>query len=142
AEALPYLDYFLPNAEEAAMLTGLEDPDEMADCLLQYGVKNVTIKLGKKGCFIKNGQERYHIPAFPAEAVDTTGAGDNFAAGFITAVLDGMELEACGIFANAAAAASTESVGAVGGVRDRLQIEIMSGQKERNTIAYQPLKRE
>ncbi|MDD3169799.1 MAG: carbohydrate kinase family protein, partial [Eubacteriales bacterium] len=52
AEALPYLDYFLPNAEEAAMLTGLEDPDEMADCLLQYGVKNVIIKLGKKGCFI------------------------------------------------------------------------------------------
>lgn len=122
-EALPYLDYFLPNMEEAAMLTGMTNPDEMADCLLQYGIRNVIIKLGKEGCLIKNSQERYHIPAFSVETVDTTGAGDNFAAGFITAVLDGMELEDCGLFANAVAAASTEAVGAVGGVKDRLQIE-------------------
>jgi len=123
AEALTYLDFFLPNQEEAAMLTGLQNPDEMADCLLQYGIKNVIIKLGKEGCLIKNRQERYQIPAFPADAVDTTGAGDNFAAGFITAVLDGMELEACGTFANAVAAASTESVGAVGGVKSKPQVE-------------------
>lgn len=123
AEALTYLDFFLPNREEAAMLTGLQDPDEMADCLLQYGIKNVIIKLGKEGCLIKNSQKRYRIPAFQAEAVDTTGAGDNFAAGFITAVLDGMELDACGTFANAVAAASTESVGAVGGVKNKPQVE-------------------
>lgn len=130
AEALPYLDYFLPNREEAAMLTGLADPDEMADCLLQYGIKNVVIKLGREGCLIKNRQGRYHIPAFPAEAVDTTGAGDNFAAGFITAVLDGMEPGDCGLFANAVAAASTESVGAVGGVKDRLQVESRMGKNK------------
>lgn len=123
ADALPYLDYFLPNLEEAAMLTGLQDPDDMADRLLQYGIKNVIIKLGNEGCLIKNSQERYRIPAFPVEAVDTTGAGDNFAAGFITAVLDGMGLEACGEFAGAVAAASTQSVGAVGGVKGRRQIE-------------------
>lgn len=123
AGALPYLDYFLPNEEEAAMLTGLQDPDEMADCLLRYGIKNVVIKLGKNGCLIKNSRERHLIPVFPAEAIDTTGAGDNFAAGFITAVLDGLKLEDCGRFANAVAAASTESVGAIGGVKNIDQIK-------------------
>ncbi len=123
AEALTYLDFFLPNREEAAMLTGLQDPDEMADYLLQYGIKNIIIKLGREGCLIKNSQERYWIPAFPEEVVDTTGAGDNFAAGFITALLDGMGLEACGTFANAVAAASIKSVGAVDGVKNKSQIE-------------------
>ena len=123
SEALSYLDFFLPNKEEAAALTGFHTPDEMADCLLQYGIKNVIIKLGKDGCLIKNHQQRYRIPAFPAEAVDTTGAGDNFAAGFMTAVLDGIDLEDCGVFANAVAAISTESMGATGAVKNKKQIE-------------------
>lgn len=123
SEALPYLDYFIPNREEASMLTGRCDPDEMADSLLDYGIKNVIIKLGKEGCLIKNNRERFLIPSIPAEVVDTTGAGDSFAAGFITAVLDGRQLEACGIFANAVAAVSTEAVGAVEGVKNKEQIE-------------------
>lgn len=129
SEALSYLDYFLPNKEEAAALTGLHEPDEMADCLLKYGIKNVIIKLGKDGCLIKNHQERYRIPAFPADAIDTTGAGDNFAAGFITATLDGMDLEDCGAFANAVAALSTESVGATESVKNKQQIEAYQRQK-------------
>ena len=123
SEVLSYLDYFLPNKEEATALTGLHQPDEMADCLLGFGIKNVIIKLGKDGCLIKNQHQRYLIPAFPAEAVDTTGAGDNFAAGFMTAVLDGMDLKDCGVFANAVAAVSTESVGAAGAVKNKKQIE-------------------
>jgi sugar/nucleoside kinase (ribokinase family) len=122
-EVLPLLDYFLPNLEEAAMLTGLTDPDKMADRLLQYGVKNVVIKLGPDGCMFKNNGTRIAVPAFPVKAVVTTGAGDNFAAGFITAVLDGMKPEDCCTFASAVAAASTESFGAVGGVKNRRQIE-------------------
>lgn len=123
AESLPYLDYFMPNREEAALLSGLREPDDMADFLLDYGVENVVIKLGREGCLIKNKKEKFLIPAFPADTVDTTGAGDNFAAGFITAVLDGMDLKYCGRFANAVAAASTESIGAVGGVKTKKQIE-------------------
>lgn len=129
--ALPYLDFFLPNLEEAAMLTGLADPDEMADFLLRYGVKNVIIKLGKEGCLIKNQKERLRIPSYPAKAIDTTGAGDNFAAGLIAAVLDGLDLAECGAFANAVAGLSTESVGATEGVKNKRQVE-----------AYQMLKRE
>lgn len=119
ADALPLLDYFLPNLDEAAMLTGLSDPDKMADSLLQRGVKNVVIKLGKDGCLFKNRGDRIQIPAFSVNAVDTTGAGDNFAAGFISAVLDGMKPEDCCAFANAVAAVSTEAVGATEAVRGK-----------------------
>ncbi len=130
AASLPYLDYFMPNLEEAAMLTGLDEPDQMADCLLRHGIKNVIIKLGAEGCLIKNNKERYLVPAYPADAIDTTGAGDNFTAGFITAVLDGMKLEDCGAFANAVAAVSTESMGAVGGVKNKRQIEAYRSEKK------------
>lgn len=129
--ALPYLDFFLPNLEEAAMLTGLKDPDEMAECLLQHGVKNIIIKLGKEGCLIKNNKEHLRIPSYPAKTIDTTGAGDNFTAGFIAAVLDGLTLTECGAFANAVAGVSTESVGATEGVKNKQQIEV-----------YQKVKRE
>ena len=130
-KALPYLDFFLPNLEEAAMLTGLKDPDNIADCLLRHGVKNVIIKLGKEGCLIKNQAVRWIIPSYPAKVIDTTGAGDNFVAGFIAAVLDGLDLSVCGAFANAAAGISTESVGATEGVKNKQQVE-----------AYQMVKRE
>lgn len=130
ADALPFLDYFMPNLEEASMLTGLKDPDEIADSLLRYGIKNVIVKLGREGCLIKNNRECHLIPAFPADAIDTTGAGDNFAAGFITAVLDGLNLEDSGAFANAAAAVSTEAVGAVGGVKNKRQIEAYRSEKK------------
>lgn len=105
------------------MLTGCADPDEIADCLLQCGIKNVVIKLGKDGCLFKNSVRRIIVPAFPVNAVDTTGAGDNFAAGFITAVLDGMGPEDCCAFANAVAAVSTEAVGATEAVRSKQQVE-------------------
>lgn len=140
-EALSYLDYFLPNREEASLLTGLSDPDEMANQLLSYGPGNVIIKLGQEGCLVKNRKERYRIPAFSVDAVDTTGAGDNFAAGFITAVLDGMELEECGIFASAAAAVSTEAVGATEAVTDKNQVmEFLL--KNKSEQAYRSIERD
>lgn len=122
-EILPYIDYFLPNLEEARLLTGENTPDEMADCLLRNGVGNVIIKLGKDGCFIKNAKERYLLPAYPAQVIDTTGAGDNFAAAFIASALDGKSLRDCGSFATAAAALSTEEAGAVEAVKNKKQIE-------------------
>lgn len=122
-ESLPYLDYFLPNLEEGKMLTGESTPEGIADCLLRNGVKNIIVKNGKEGCFIKNKNYQFYIPAFNAKAIDSTGAGDNFVAGFITAYLDGKTLYECGKFANAVAAVSTEKVGAVTAVRNRDQID-------------------
>lgn len=128
SESLPYLDYFLPNLEEAEMLTGKKSPDDIADCLIDYGIKNVVIKMGEKGCFIKNRENRFVLPAIRAKTIDTTGAGDNFVAGFITGLLAGKDIEECGRYANAVAALSTESIGATTGVKNKKQIEVYQDQ--------------
>ncbi|NMA95740.1 MAG: carbohydrate kinase family protein [Clostridiales bacterium] len=114
---LPYLDLFMPSIEEAKMLTDEDDVDIMADVFLEMGAKNVVIKMGHKGCFIKNHSERYELPVFDVEVVDTTGAGDAFVAGFITGLLKGWDLKKSGIYANAVGAHCVMEMGASNGIR-------------------------
>ena len=124
APALHHLDYFFANFDEAKQLTGCFDPYAMADCLLQTGVKHVIIKLGADGCLIASNDIREHIPACPnTNCIDTTGAGDNFAAGFFAALLDGYSFIECARRANACAAISVESVGATTGVCNAQQVQ-------------------
>ncbi|TRZ56042.1 MAG: sugar kinase [Streptomycetaceae bacterium] len=81
---MPYLDYFMPNLEEAAMITGLTDPDEMCKYFLNAGAKNVVLKMGERGSLIVSSTgERIRVPAFKVKLVDTTGCGDAWSAGFI-----------------------------------------------------------
>ena len=123
-EALSYVDYLFPNFAEAKLLTGKETLDEIADCFLACGVKTVVIKTGKDGCFIKRGDMTMKVPAVAGiTAIDTIGAGDNFASGFIAALLEGKNLRECARFANATAAISVLSVGATTGVKNRKLVE-------------------
>lgn len=123
-EALSYVDYLFPNFDEASLLTGETDPSSIADRFLECGVKTVVVKTGKKGCFIKTQSEELTIPAIKGiQAIDTIGAGDNFASGFISAVLEGKSLMDCARFANATASISVQSVGATTGVKNRAQVE-------------------
>uniref|UniRef100_UPI00159BE80D carbohydrate kinase family protein n=1 Tax=Escherichia coli TaxID=562 RepID=UPI00159BE80D len=123
-EALSYVDYLFPNYAEAKLLTGKETLDEIADCFLACGVKTVVIKTGKDGCFIKRGDMTMKVPAVAGiTAIDTIGAGDNFASGFIAALLEGKNLRECARFANATAAISVLSVGATTGVKNRKLVE-------------------
>lgn len=123
APALACTDYVFPNYEESCLVSRKTDPDEIACAFLACGVKNFVMKLGKKGCLIRNRQERYLVPAWPhAVCVDTTGAGDNFAAGFLYALSEGMDLPSCGYFANAAASIAIETTGAATGVQSAEQV--------------------
>lgn len=113
AGALRHLDYFFPNLDEARLLTGLDAPEAAADALLEAGVGCVALKMGARGCLLARGGERINVPAYPdARCVDTTGAGDTFAAAFIAALLEGGSLAECGCFANAAASIAVERLGA------------------------------
>ena len=113
--ALSRLDYFFPNRDEAAMLTGEDDPDAMADALLNAGVGHAVIKLGGAGCLLACANERHRLPAVTGIVpVDTTGAGDTFAAGFIAALNEGRSFADCGRFANAAASLCVQRVGTAG----------------------------
>lgn len=111
-QALPYVDYITPNEDEAKYFTGENDPDKMADVFLNYGVKNVIIKLGSKGCYFKNADTAIKLDAMKIDAVDATGAGDNFVAGLTTEILNGKSIEEALKFANACGAICTTAVGA------------------------------
>ncbi len=112
-EAFSYLDFIFPNLEEARLLTGKEDPEDCADEFLACGVKHAVIKIGKRGCLIKSKDYHRIVPALPGiHCLDTTGAGDNFAAGFISGLLHNASLEECGKIANATAAKCIEKMGA------------------------------
>lgn len=122
-EAIQYVDYLFPNYEEAKAVTGLKDPDAAADAFLACGVSCIVIKTGSDGCFIKTKEQRFVIPAYPhTRCVDTTGAGDNFAAGFLYALSEHMPLADCGRFANMTASLAVESLGACTGVRSLKQV--------------------
>ena len=123
--SLPHLDYFLPSYEEAVELSGKTEPEEMADVFLAMGPKTVVIKLGKDGCFIKTHMgEKYLIPTYDRiKPVDTTGAGDSFCAGFLTAVIKGKNLYDCGLFGNAVGTHCVMAKGASTGIK--LEAEIL-----------------
>lgn len=119
APCLPYIDYFVPSLPEAQALTDLTDPRDVAKALLDLGVGTVGLKMGVDGSLVMDQQGySHHLPAFAVEAVDATGAGDSFAAGFIAGVWHGWELAEAQRLANATGALSVMGVGAAGGTRD------------------------
>jgi sugar/nucleoside kinase (ribokinase family) len=113
---LPYLDYFVPTLEEAQGIAGCETPHETATWLIDRGVGVVVLKMASQGCYVMSAAgEAFFHPAFDVEVVDTTGAGDAFAAGFITGILEGWPLPHTARFANAVAGLCITGVGASGG---------------------------
>jgi sugar/nucleoside kinase (ribokinase family) len=121
-EALPSLSYFVPSREEAEYLTGLRDPQGMAEKFLEAGCGQVIIKLGKEGCYVQGGGIKALVPAFPAKVVDTTGAGDNFVGGLIAGLTEGRPLLEAVRFAQGVSSLSVTQMGAVGAVRNREQV--------------------
>lgn len=125
AGALSHLDYFFPNLEEARLLTGLNRPEEIVHLLVQTGVGCVAIKLGGQGCLVATRHGSVRIPAYAgANCVDTTGAGDSFAAAFIAGVLEGRALTECGARANAVASICVEQLGATAARLEPSEIDI------------------
>lgn len=124
-EALGYVDYFFPNYEEACMMTKETELEKVADTFLGCGIGHVVIKTGKKGCYIKSQDGSIlEVPAMQGiTAIDTIGAGDNFASGFIAAILEGKSLKECAEFANVTASISVQSIGATTGVKNREQVD-------------------
>ena len=117
AELLPYVDYILPNEDEISLLTRVNDPYINAKLLIESGVSCAVIKRGSRGCLIRTDKEMYHVPAYPVKnCIDTTGAGDSFAAGFLWALSEGLPLIECGCFACAVASCTVEYMGSADGV--------------------------
>ena len=123
-ETFSNFDYLFTNEDKTRIFTGKETLDDMVDCLLNYGVKHVVFKRDKNGCLIKTRSESMMVPTYKVNLVDTAGAGDNFVAGFITALVDKKSLRDCGIFACAIPAVKIQEIGANAGIRRKEQILI------------------
>jgi hypothetical protein len=108
--AIKKLDIFLPNAQEARRLTG-EVSLELAIHKLADLCPLVVIKDGNKGSLAYSKDTFYHIPGIPIAPIDTTGAGDNFDAGFLYAWLNGQSIETCLKWANITGGLSTTEIG-------------------------------
>ncbi len=121
-DSLPLIDYLTPNEDEARYFTGKETPEEAAEVFLSCGVRNVIIKLGGKGCLFQDEEETIVLPACMIDAVDATGAGDNFLAGFASEILRGASHAEALRFANACGAICTTAVGAGTALQSREQV--------------------
>lgn len=95
-------DLILPGIAEGLILTGSDDPDKIADFYQNLGINDIIIKEGSKGAYVRSGSKTYRKSGFKVEkVVDTVGAGDGFAVGIISGILEDLELEEAVIRANA-----------------------------------------
>jgi sugar/nucleoside kinase (ribokinase family) len=113
--SLPYIDYFIPSLPEAQQITGINEPRDVARRLIDHGVGTVVLKMGPDGCLVMAGDYKcLRLPAHDVDVVDATGAGDAFAAGFITGIWQEWSLDRTARFATAVGAMCVTGVGAAG----------------------------
>jgi ribokinase len=134
-ELLAAVTWITPNETEAAELLGLSTKDLsleiIADRLLALGSRNVVLKLGERGCYIK-GQDcpvPCLVPAFPVHAIDTTAAGDCFNAAFASQLVKGASPAEAARYANAAAAISVTRSGAQASMPNAQEVEALLSSK-------------
>jgi sugar/nucleoside kinase (ribokinase family) len=109
-QVLLHTDVFLPNEDEAIAITGAADYASAARELLSQA-QIVIVKRGAHGVFAASRTASFETPAIPVQAIDTTGAGDSFNAGFLVEFVKGQNLETCVKSGIRAAARSVQKVG-------------------------------
>jgi sugar/nucleoside kinase (ribokinase family) len=112
-ELLGEVDVFLPNAAEAAAITGTQTP-EQALTALAAREGTVVVKMGAAGCVASSGGQTLRCPAFRVPVLDVTSAGDVFDAGFLHGHLSGWDLAQSLRFASACGAIAVERTGTGG----------------------------
>lgn len=87
-------DVVLPGIGECAILAGTEDVEAAADFYQNLGTKTVVIKDGSNGAYVRDGKASYRVPGYKVtNVVDTVGAGDGFAVGVLSGILEGLEMK-------------------------------------------------
>ena len=115
-ELAGYADIVMPGVEEGKILMGSDDPEEIADFYLKGSRTNtVIVKIGSKGAFVKTSKgEKYVVKGFRVDQdniIDTVGAGDGFALGVITALLEGKNMKKAVMRGNAVGALQIQTPG-------------------------------
>ncbi len=120
SEVLALCEITKPSLDDAARLWGGgQTPQDYIRRFHDLGPQRVVLTMGAEGTLISDGRALTHIPLRPIEVVDITGAGDAFWAGFLIAMLDGLSLEHCGLFAREIVERKLKTVGPLAGSLDR-----------------------
>ena len=114
-ETINLSDYFFASIEDGEALSGHREPDAIIDWCFERGARAVLMKLGADGVVVCPSADarRVHVPGIRVDAVDATGAGDCFAGALVARLAAGDDLLPAARYANAAAAITTTSYGAV-----------------------------
>lgn len=121
-EAMPYISILKANEHEMETLTGSADPEEAARILADWGCKEVVLTFGDKGSLIYADGKFHHIPAYPVEeAVDATGCGDTYMAGYLFKRVHGANYDEAGRFASAMCALKLGKKGPFSGTRKDIE---------------------
>lgn len=121
-ELMRQFDIFLMNETEAFHYTGFEAIEDSLRLFSQY-CGHAVIKLGSRGAAAMQNGKSFRRPAYPVRAVDTTGAGDCFNAGYLFGYLSGMDAETSLKYGNACGALSVEAYGGSTGLPDLAGLE-------------------
>ncbi|WP_397448053.1 sugar kinase [Pseudomonas sp. NA-150] len=117
--------WVMPGLAEGALLTGHEDPDDIAGFYLDRGVEAVVIKLGAKGAYFRTHQDQGFIAGVPvAKVIDTVGAGDGFAVGVISALLENQGFPAAVARGNWIGSRAVQSRGDMEGLPLRTELQV------------------
>jgi 2-dehydro-3-deoxygluconokinase len=116
-------DWVLPGLAEGRLLTGRDSPQAIADFYLERGARGVVIKLGPEGAYHASADARDTAPGVRVErVVDTVGAGDGFAVGVISALLEGLPLADAAARGNAIGARVVQFPGDCDGLPTRHEL--------------------
>jgi ribokinase len=117
-----------PNQSEAALLTGLKTSNialafAAAEKMHTMGVRRGVVKLGSKGCVLFDDDGPRRVRPYDVQVVDSTGAGDAFAAALAVRLTEGADFDEAAIFASATAAMACTKAGAQSSLPTRQQVE-------------------
>lgn len=104
-----YVDIVFANEEEALAYTN-KSPEQAVD-EISRNADITVVKIGKKGSIVKAFGKKYHIDPIDVECVDTTGAGDNYAAGFLYGLINNASFENCGYYGSLLSSTVIEQIG-------------------------------
>ncbi len=121
-----HADWVLPGLDEGRLLTGRDSAAGIADYYLERGARGVVVKLGAEGAYFASASEHGHAAGVPVvRVVDTVGAGDGFAVGVISALLEGCTLAAAAARGNAIGARVVQFPGDSDGLPTRHELDTM-----------------
>ncbi len=131
---IPYMDLVKISAEECPLLTDFAEPEQAAKDLLSKGVSVVVVTLDADGAFVATKDGSRMVESFRVKAVDTTGAGDSFWGGFLTAFCESEkkpadltidDAAAFALFGNAVASLCVRTRGAIPAMPERDAVEAL-----------------